>query len=153
MKSVPLQKFLQHGLQQGGRDIFGEDLWTDRLIQYMDGDSPYSQRWDAEIVDNKPVAWLDTFFDDEAGVEPTDLAIISDLRQPNEAQRVRDLGGIVIECWRPDVEDVYRTGSDHITERGLPETLIDWSILNDADLDDLKATARALFRSQIKPRL
>lgn len=153
VEQVPLQKFLQHGLQQGGRDIFGADLWTDRIIPdrvvapngVMEN---YSMSWQAQWS-----AWLDGFFDEEAGVEPTDLAIISDLRQPNEAERVRDLGGLVIECYRPENNDAYVTGSDHITERVLPRELVDAIIANDSTIEDLEAKARLLFDLGIKSGL
>lgn len=139
VECVPLQKFFQHGLQQGGRDIFGADLWIDRIIASV---GPAGQSdW-----------WTETFFDEESGIEPTDLAIISDLRQVNEAERVRDLGGLVIECYRPKNDDAYVTGRDHITERVLPPELVDYVVVNDSSIDDLERQARDLFE-RVVPRL
>lgn len=147
VEQVPLQKFLQHGLQDGGRDIFGADLWTDRLL--ASPSAAESMFADSDIMPS----WISTFFDEEAGVDPSDLAIISDLRQPNEAERVRDLGGLVIECYRPENDDAYVTGSDHITERVLPRELVDAIIANDSTLEDLEAKARLLFDLGIKSGL
>lgn len=156
---MPLQKFLQHGLQDGGRDIFGEHYWTDRIIplQVLDENwgnmSGGAMRWGDLKITPYPQAWLDGFFDEESGVAPTDLAIISDLRQLNEAERVRDIGGVVIEMQRPDVEDAYRTGADHITERGLLIEVVDCVIVNDGDLDQLRADATKAFKDLVLPRL
>lgn len=154
---VALQKFLQHALQQGGRDIFGEHFWTDMIIPEFDGDSPYSQRYgpDEGRVSGESYVrcWLDKFFDDESGSRPTDLAIISDLRQPNEAQRVNSCRGRVIQLVRPHADDQYKTGSDHITERMLPFELVDHVIANDGDLEHLKETARVVFYKFVLPWL
>lgn len=148
---VPLQKFLQHGLQEGGRDIFGEDLWTDRIIALaVDGDVFSSQRR-GDRDQPAPSAWLDTFFDDESGVEPTDVAIISDLRQLNEARRVRDIGGLVVEMVRPEVDDQYRTGVAHITERRLPFELSHYEVANNGMIEDLENSIRLLFEIHLKP--
>lgn len=144
LAEVPLQKFLQHGLQDGGRDIFGVDLWTDRIIAagYRPNTSPdYDEH----------LAWIDTFFDAETDMVPTDVAIISDLCRPNEARRVRDLGGIVVEMVRPAVDDQYRTGADHVTERRLPDHDVDLVIVNADGLEELEDTVRSYFEHSIEP--
>jgi hypothetical protein len=145
---VPLQKFIQHGLQEGGRDIFGDDFWIDMLL-------------DPDVVgeetgfDKEPPAWTDTFFDVESGLygKPTDLAIISDLRQLNEAERVKYFHGLVVGCVRLQTVDEYITGGDHITELPLPAHLLDAVIHNDDSLDNLKSVAIDVFHKQILPRL
>jgi hypothetical protein len=119
---VPLQKFIQHGLQEGGRDIFGEHFWTNMILP--------TDVWKGFPGGVSVPCWEEGFFDAESGLQAddeqgetwTNLALISDLRQPNEAERVRECGGIVIEIHRPDVDDSYITGGGHITERGLPTT-------------------------------
>lgn len=132
--NVPLQQFLQHGLQEGGRDLFGDDLHTDRILARSN--------------------WLDSFFDAEAAVEPTDVAIISDLRQVNEAQRVIDCGGLVVDVWRPENDDEYRTNKAHQTERRLPDDCVHHVIVNDGSLVDLEEAARKLWGSlQERPRI
>jgi hypothetical protein len=166
VESVSFQKFLQHGLQEGGRDIFGEHYWTDRIIPklVLDGDemSPFSVRWrrdhelhialdhDEHADMRSRLAWLDGFFDEESGTAPTDVAVISDLRQPNEAQRVCDVGGVVVECVRPESYDAYVTGADHITECGLPDDLVDHRIINDGSVDELEAQARVIFHNHLR---
>lgn len=156
---VPLQKFIQHGLQEGGRDIFGEHLWTDMIL-------PYEVIGVKRGVDGQQVTgpfWEQGFFDREAGYDTAnelsstwdlpDLALISDLRQSNEAERVRECGGIVIEIHRPDVEDGYVTGKDHITERGLPSSLVDYYLNSTGDLDYFRGIATDLFKASVLPRL
>jgi hypothetical protein len=140
---VPLQKFLQHGLQEGGRDIFGANFWTDMIIPIdLHGAVPW---WPGHPT------WTEKFFDVESGTPPTDLAVISDLRQPNEAERVRNIGGVVVEMFRPDTDDGYRTGREHVTERRLPYELSNYEVMNDGTVEDLERAVRLLFEVHLKP--
>lgn len=92
-------------------------------------------------------AWHRSFWQDgtENGPIGFDVAIISDLRQPNEAQRVKDIGGIVVELERPVRDDAYVTGRDHITEQRLPGHLVDHVLLNDSTVEDLRERAKDLL--------
>lgn len=88
------------------RDVFGHDVWT--------------KRW----------ALSYEMFKD------TDDVVVPDIRFDNEAQMIRDRGGIIIEVQRgPGL--VGSTGS-HPSERGL-SSLPDYVINNESSLDDLKA--------------
>jgi len=55
-------------------------------------------------------------------------AIISDVRFPNEAQAIRERGGIVLKVTRPGTG----TGDAHISETPLPAGLVDAVIENDS---------------------
>jgi len=142
--SVSLREFLQHSLQEGGRDIFGEHLWTNMII-------PITSGWNEVIWWSGP-QWLNGFFDVESRSKPTDLAIISDLRQPNEAERVKCkyVDGIVVEVVRPDNETTSQPGADHITEKQLPRDLVDHVIVNDGTLEELEDKARLLFYNHVE---
>jgi hypothetical protein len=156
LHEVPLQQFIQYGLQEGGRDIFGEHFWTDMILpkEIMIPRRPGGMPSDSEGY--RPL-WEEGFFDKESGLWPearwTNLALISDLRQPNEAERVRECGGIVIEIHRPDVDDGYITGGGHITERGLPTNLVDYYLNSTGDLDYFREIATKLFDASVLPRL
>jgi hypothetical protein len=161
----PLQKFIQHGLQEGGRDIFGADLWTDMILptRLMVPTAPLSE---ISFGDQQPhrIFWEEGFFDKESGHHPDvltppkewrfpDLAIISDMRQVSEAERVRECGGVVIELHRADVDDGYITGAQHITERGLPSHLVDFHLNNYGNLETWRGECAAFFEKSILPRL
>ena len=59
--------------------------------------------------------------------------IITDIRFPNEAQMVRDMGGIVVYVDR----DIYQE-SVHESEKDLPLQYIDTVLLNHGSLNDLE---------------
>lgn len=141
---VPLQVHLQRMLQ-GARDRWGEGFWTDQLLPLgmMEFD-PYP-------------SWVQGFeVHDPEGPRPADIAIISDLRQVSEAKRVKDLGGLVIEMHRPEVKDSYITGGSHITEQrlsALAPDLVDGTINNMGDLDDLAGVCRTAFVEGVLPHI
>lgn len=135
---VSLQQYLQRMLQ-GARDRWGEDFWTDKLLPVG-----VDHLWPERLL------WWESFPARPADI--ADICIISDLRQPNEARRVKELGGAVIEMVRPDTNDAYVTGSTHVTEQGLPHHLVDLRLLNDRDLDRLREMAAWTFDTLIYPR-
>lgn len=116
---VMLQEYLQRMLQ-GARERWGTDFWTDKLLpvarDYPDWHHSFAVKGDGEMF------------------LAADICLISDLRQVNEAERVKALGGIVIEMRRPPVENnSYITGSSHITEQALGDLrpdLVDYVIDN-----------------------
>jgi hypothetical protein len=115
-----LQNFGNHA-----RHTFGENFWIDQVlpypaIDYIDG-IPYDS--------DDPGRELTAMYGSDIGV-----VAITDLRYPNEAERIKALGGVIWEVVRPGV------GSDgHASEQPLPEHLVDFKIVNDGDLDTLKA--------------
>lgn len=69
--------------------------------------------------------------------------IITDVRFPNEADRIRALGGTVVHLTRPGAGLSGASGA-HASERGLPYEPGDYSISNDGTLGDLQDKAIAL---------
>ena len=61
--------------------------------------------------------------------------VIDDVRFPNEAAMIRDLGG---ELWRIDRPGVIYSG-DHSSEGGLEDIIPHQVIINDGTIDQLKA--------------
>jgi len=70
--------------------------------------------------------------DDEQGHYPN--WVITDTRFPNEAQAIKDKGGIVIRVDRPGVSPI----NDHPSEIGLDSWKFDYKIVNNSDLFKLK---------------
>lgn len=98
------REYLQ-GFGVAGRAIFGVDFWVDQVLP----------RTYKELKER--YGWVD-------------VLIVTDVRFPNEAMRVRDLGGEVWEIRRPG-----EASDGHESEQRLPVGLIDCVIHNDGTLD------------------
>lgn len=107
------------------RNVFGDTFWIDQVLPQP---SPHPAR-DVRVSDNSVAL--------EAKYPDVDVLCITDLRYPNEAQRVNALGGTVWEVLRPG------TASDgHVSETPLPAGLVYQQILNVGSLDDLTAEVK-----------
>ncbi len=91
------------------RRVFGDTFWIDQVLPQSPDDLG------ARFV----------------GV---DIVCVTDVRYPNEAERVRSLGGEVWEVVRPGL-----TGDGHASEIALPRHLVTRTILNDSSLEVLQA--------------
>ena len=113
------RKFLQLYGKEAHRDIFGDDFWVDALLP-----GGFVNAWPADFDGHttRP-AWHRNF-------DFADICVITDCRFGNEAQRIRDLGGVVWAIDRPVVED----GDDHVSEISLPPELVDLTIDNNGSL-------------------
>ena len=116
------REFLQNYGTEAHRDVFGEDFWVDQLLP-MD-------------------LWQENF-------NEADFAVIIDVRFENEAQRIRDLGGVVWYVDRPEIED----GDEHASEQILSSRLIDTTIPNDTDLDGFELRVRDLMEIDYHSKL
>lgn len=87
--------------------------------------------WGRETI--SPQVWITRFnaWLDNRGY-PGDVAI-PDVRFDNEAEAIRDMGGVVIDVQRPDLEG----GDAHASESGVRADLIDHIILNDGSKPEL----------------
>ena len=68
----------------------------------------------------------------EIRYKPDDIWVVSDLRFDNEYMILKSLGAKIISIKRPSYE--Y---DGHITERGFNDSLVDYTIVNDGDLNYL----------------
>lgn len=68
--------------------------------------------------------------------ENYDFILITDVRFDNEGELVKELGGIVINVHRPGLEKINL--SNHVSEKGINESLIDKIIINDSTLEEFK---------------
>ena len=68
--------------------------------------------------------------------------IITDVRFPNEAQAIKDKGGIIIRVDRPGVSPI----NDHPSEIGLDGWKFDYTIANVSDIFDLKESVKNILK-------
>jgi hypothetical protein len=101
-------------LGEGGRDIIYQDVWLDRVLP-----PPTLAAHQAFMANPQPL-------------------VISDVRNPNEGQRVKDLGGIVIRITRPGHGPVHETEA-----KSVAATKFDIEIVNDGSLDEFRSKVLA----------
>lgn len=99
---------------EGHRDIFDPDFWINNLIP-KDKGHLYA-KWD------QPDGSL------------SQLMMVTDVRFPNEAERIKELGGLVLKVRRPEAEVEVK----HDSEKDLPAHLVDEVIVNDEGLNEFK---------------
>ena len=112
--NVSGRQYLQN-LGVGARDVFGVNFWVDQVL-------PLDRA-------RRDVIWSDH----PEIVGPPKWAVVTDVRFPNEAARVLDLGGEVWEVIRPGLES-----DGHASEIPLPRYLVTRTILNDSTVDRLR---------------
>lgn len=106
-------------------------------------DKLHTNAWvNALMADYKP----GPFYPDVAIEEHAKLPnwIITDTRFPNEAQAIKDKGGIVIRVDRPGVKPI----NDHPSEVGLDDWDFDYKIANVSDLKSLSLTVRLILEKE-----
>ena len=101
--------FLQRFGTEMGRKTFGADFWVDQW------EIAYTQ---LSVLD--PDAFRHV--------------AVTDTRFVNEALRIKNSGGYIIEIRRPGHEP-----DGHASEEPLPDDLVDATVLNDSDLETLRS--------------
>jgi len=84
-------------------------------------------------------ALMADYKEDEEGYYPN--WVITDTRFPNEAQAIKDKGGIIIRIDRPFVKPI----NAHPSETGLDNWKFDYKIANVSDLFALKQTVETIL--------
>lgn len=115
-----MREYLQRTGTEGHREVFGQDFWLDAAL-------PAVTHGDGNI---------DTGWYDDA------LYVVTDVRFPNEAQRVKDVGGIVVRVIGPP--DVEAAGDGHPSETPLPDELVDVVLTNDRRDDEFAQLDKAV---------
>lgn len=105
------------------RDVFGENFWIDQVLPYPATEVIDGLTWEADDPGEELPRWY----------PDADCVAITDARYPNEAKRIKELGGVMWEVIRPGLES-----DGHDSEVPLPRELVDWQIVNDGDLDVLR---------------
>lgn len=85
----------------------------------------------------------DTTWVDAATQNLPERLVFTDCRFPNEAEKVKSLGGVVIRVKRKGVDAL----NDHASEVSLDKWPFDYTVRNDGDLVDLKVVVSALASS------
>ena len=148
-----IQSFVKHVISgrvalqrygtEGHRDVFGEDFWVDALLPLNTvafenvGMFPHKPP-DAKI----DMQWPRNFMG-QLDQEPPQICVITDCRFPNEAQRIKILGGQVWEIHRGG----QKIDDGHSSEKPLPPNMIDTTVYNNAE-GDFRA-----FKADIEARL
>lgn len=112
------RQYLQN-LGNEARNVFGDTFWIDMVLP-QPSLHPANRKEDNQIA-------LERMYPD------IDVVCVTDVRYPNEAERIRRLGGLVVHVQRPGVES-----DGHISEQPLPASLIDVRLVNDGTLEDLR---------------
>ncbi|MEU1309191.1 hypothetical protein ABZ419_09900 [Streptomyces cinnamoneus] len=83
--------------------------------------------------------WVDALFHDAETWGPT---VITDVRFPNEAEAIRERGGLVVRIKRPSGTPIRE--ADHTSETALDEWPFDAVLINDGTVEDLREQLKAL---------
>lgn len=121
------REYLKYFATEGHRDVFGPSFWVDELLPIG-------------------IDWRTQWYDD-GGVFP-DIAVITDVRFVNEAERIHSVGGEVIRIHRPGVE----VGDNHASEQPLPRELITFTIENDSSLEAFETEVNSWMTSNYHMR-
>jgi hypothetical protein len=120
MEPIPMtvRDFLQKLGTDGLRDNLHKNVWVNALM------ADYEGMYDIDTDRTTYPNW-----------------IITDTRFPNEAQAIKDAGGLVIRVDRPGVKPI----NDHPSEIGLDDWKFDYKIANVSDLKALTGTVETIL--------
>jgi len=74
-------------------------------------------------------------------------AVTTDVRYDNEAQIIKDQGGIIIQVLRPDNVGLTGEAAQHESERGVATNLLDFVVVNDGDINELLGRAEYIHNA------
>lgn len=116
-KSMTVREFLQKLGTDGLRDGLHENTWVNALMaDYKVHEEHFNDIANGRDTDNGYPNW-----------------IITDTRFPNEAQAIKDMGGIIIRIDRPGVNAV----NAHPSETSLDDWKFDYKLWNGSDMISL----------------
>lgn len=111
------------------RDTLDYDIWVDQLI-------PFGRHEFKHPLQGEP-KWHEPFISDD---QMADIAVVTDVRLENEAQRIMDLGG---EIWK--VNRLSAVQLNLSSEQPLPEDMIDRHIYNNDGIPELQERVAKLM--------
>mgnify|MGYP000028295364 CR=1 FL=1 len=134
--------------------IFGE-YYDGHVEDWTDVEKPMSVRDFLQKLGTDAIrdglhtnAWVNALMSDYKKIDYNDDEqpehpnwIITDTRFPNEAQAIKDAGGLVIRVDRPGVKPI----NDHPSEVGLDSWKFDYKIANVSDLKALTGTVEMIL--------
>lgn len=113
-----------------------------KLLQWLGTD------WGRSITEN---LWVD-IWQEEVEASLASIITCDDLRFPNEAERVRALGGVIVRVIAPEETRKARaaalgmTISSHASEVPLPNELVDFELFNEGSPADLALLVKQLLK-------
>lgn len=110
-------------LGESCREVLGEEVWVRALWHKVATDCG------ADWLNDRPTNWP---------------MVITDVRYPNEAERARARGGLVVRITRPGVGPV----NDHVSETAMDDYPVDATLNNNGTLDDLYRAAVLLLSTR-----
>lgn len=113
------RQYLQYYGTEAHRDVFGSEFWVDALL-------PQPDEPGQEYVEDQ-----------------VDVLAVSDVRFPNEAQRIKDFNGSVVRLVRGHAP----VAGAHVSESGVSDDLVTHEIHNNGDgPETLRPAIEALAR-------
>jgi len=109
-----------------------------RLLQMLGTDC--GRAYDPQIWVRK---WRDAKLKMEISCRPNYI-IADDVRFENEAAEIHRMGGVVVRVVRPELDGTKPDG--HISEWPIPQDCIDYTILNDGNLEQLRGQVDLVLR-------
>jgi hypothetical protein len=117
---------------------FGANFWVDNLLPAGTSSEPLTRAANGEATSLTPL-WYKNF-EDWRGKRP-DIAVVTDVRFPNEATRILKLGG---EVWKIDADQRLGPNTDgHASEQPLDDDYVSRVIDNNSDLNNFAAGIEA----------
>jgi hypothetical protein len=135
------REYLQWFGTEAGREVFGQEFWVDLVLPIPDEISRgplRSLEHEAKAFERNVTRALEDKY------PGADVLVVTDARFPNEATRIKELGGEMWEIVRPGLQ-----GDGHASEISLPDALVDYTIVNDGTLDDLAEKVKDTLYSRV----
>ena len=139
-----LQKLGTDALRKGLHD----NVWVNALmVDYVPNVDINTYRYAKGYIENRkpedhekkfPIGQMLDYMEEV----PNPNWIITDTRFPNEAQAIKDRGGIIIRIDRPGVKPI----NNHPSEIGLDDWKFDYKIANASDLFSLRFTVEDILK-------
>ncbi len=132
--AAPMRQFVAKLLGVSGHEL---EKMKEQPIDWLDNVTPrhmlqsLGTEWGREMV--HPDLWVRVLLHNI----PPSGAIISDVRFVNEAELIRKKGGLILKVERPGTGH----GDGHISEKPLPDELVNATILNNGDREHLCSKA------------
>lgn len=89
-----------------------------------------------------PNAWVNALM---ADYTPDDHWVVTDVRFPNEANAIKEVGGVIVRINRPSKPPVNK----HLSEIALDQWEFDYHVENDKDIVDLLMPAKKILHDRI----
>jgi hypothetical protein len=109
---------------------FGQDFWVENLLPLGTVNRTVIAQEGRDLIPDERPLWWDSFKESWAGF--ADIAVVTDVRFPNEAKRILEHGG---EVWWIYADERLGPNTDgHASEQRLPDEFITKTIDNNGTL-------------------